>query len=42
MDSDQDGWISIQDIRVAWKKFLQLDLSEEDAQLFWFRAHSEK
>ena len=27
LDADGDGWISITDLRVAWKKFMSIDLT---------------
>ena len=37
LDTDEDGWISILDFRISWKKYLLLDLPEEEAELLWFR-----
>ena len=34
LDTDEDGWISILDFRISWKKYLLLDLPEEEAEQY--------
>ena len=36
-DSDEDGYISQLDFRIAWKKFLLMDLPQEEIDLLWYR-----
>lgn len=36
-DSDEDGYLSITDFRVVWKKYLNLEITKEMIHLLWFR-----
>lgn len=36
-DSDEDGFISQLDFRIAWKKFLIMELPQEEIELYWHR-----
>lgn len=36
-DADEDGYISQLDFKIAWKKFLLMDLPQDEIALYWFR-----
>lgn len=36
-DSDEDGYLSITDFRIVWKKYLNLEITKEMIHLLWFR-----
>ena len=36
-DSDDDGYLSITDFRVVWKKYFNLEISKDMIHLLWFR-----
>lgn len=36
-DSDDDGYLSITDFRVVWKKYFNLQIGKQMINLLWFR-----
>lgn len=41
-DEDEDGFISMLDFRVVWKKYLLMDLKEDKVGLLWHRMRMPK
>ena len=36
-DTDNDGYLSITDFRIVWKKYFNLEIAQEMVKLIWFR-----
>lgn len=36
-DTDNDGYLSITDFRIVWKKYFNLEIAQEMVKLLWFR-----
>lgn len=41
-DEDEDGYISMIDFRVVWKKHILMDLKEDKIGLLWYRMRLSK
>ena len=41
-DEDEDGYISMIDFRVVWKKYILMDLKEDKIGLLWYRMRLSK
>ena len=37
IDGDDDGYVSQTDVRILFKKFMQIEISNEDIGYFWHR-----
>ncbi len=42
IDEDEDGHLSQTDFKVAWKRFLSLNVSQEELNLLWFVMASKR
>ena len=42
LDEDEDGYISMIDLKVVWKKYLLMDLKDNQLLLFWHRMKLNK